>query len=110
GPLEKTVRLESLTYERPHGSQSRFGLPNVSPGRAEALPEGLALRKPQVRHRTPRRAAGHAHPPRQAVRVRRPSPREAEAEAVLRRAREPISPLLRAGVSLPGEHRRSTPQ
>src|SRR5712664_1285948 len=61
----------------------------------EALLEGRPLFHGQVRHRAAQLPAGPARPqPRQADRLRRPAPREAEGKADLRRAGEPVPQVL----------------
>ena len=93
--------------KRDHGTPHRTGLPALPPRRPEAVPEGHALRHPQVRRRAPRRRPGHAPvPPGQAERVLDPPPREAEGQAVLRHLRAPVPQVLRHGQPPPGQHRR----
>ena len=63
----------------------------VPPRGAEAVPQGRALPDRQVRRRAPLLPAGRARPrPPEAERVPRPAAREAEGQALLRRAREAV--------------------
>ena len=72
----------------------------------EALPQGRALLHRQVRDRAAELSAGPARPePRQAHALRRPAAREAEGQAHLRRAGEPVPPATSSGPSA----RRASP-
>ena len=75
------------------------GLPAVPARRHEALPEGRALLHGEVRDREAQPAARAARQAAQgeAGRLRPAAAREAEGQAHLRRAREPVPPLLRDG-------------
>ena len=77
----------------------RSRLPAVPARGHEAVPQGRALLHGQVRDREAQRAARPARPAAQGEdgRLRRAAAREAEGQAHLRRAREPVPPLLRGG-------------
>ena len=74
----------------------------------EAVPEGDAVRHPQVRRRPPRRRAGHAPvPPRQGRASTRIRLREKQkVKRYLRHLRAAVPQVLRDGQPPPGQHRR----
>src|SRR5919197_4895842 len=85
--------------ESPNGSRYLSSVQAVSPRGTEAVPQGRALPDRQVRRRAALLPARRARPrAAEAVRVPRPAAREAEGEALLRRAREAVPHVLREGV------------
>src|SRR5438132_786636 len=93
------------------GALSRREVPALPARRHEAVPEGGAVLHRQVRDRAPELPAGPTRPePRQADRLRDPAPGEAEGEADLRGARDPVPALLLRGGAGEGDHGREPPQ
>ena len=90
------------------GTLQRSGLSPLPPRRHEAVPQGRALLHRQVRDREAQHPARPAWQVAQGEdrRLRHPAAREAEGQAHLRRAREPVPPLLRVGGPPPRRHRR----
>src|SRR5215471_8104710 len=79
--------------------------------RHQAVPQGLAVLRRQVRHRAAELSPGPARAvPDQAHELRHPTAREAEGQAHLRRAGEPVPPLLRHGRARARGHGREPAQ
>src|SRR4029453_7758201 len=91
------------------GTLHRSGLSVVQARRDEALPEGGALLHGEVRNREAQPAARPAWQAAQgeAGGLRPAAPREAEGQAHLRGAGEPVPALLRDGGPSAGHHGRN---
>src|SRR6201992_1469797 len=89
------------------GTRHEPAVQAVPPRGAEAVPQGRALPDGQVRRRAPLIPAWRARPrTHETERVPRAAAREAEGQALLRRARAPVRGLLREGLAPAGNHRR----
>ncbi len=91
-----------------HGSLHRTRLPTLPPRRHEAVSQGHPLRHAQVRVRAPRHRRRACSKPRRGklTDYGDPPAREAEGQALLRRAGAAVPPLLRNGRTDQGQHRR----
>src|SRR5947209_17426075 len=92
------------------GARHLASVQAVPPGRPEAVPQGRALPDRQVRRRASLLSAGRARSRADAPeRVPGPAAREAEGQALLRRAREAVPDLLPEGLPSARDHRREPP-